>query len=200
MKTIESAHRKLIFKRRVIVLKGHLLNVLPDHGRVLDVGCGDGLLDYLIMQERPALNIEGIDVLIRPYTHIPVTFFDGTSIPFDDNSFDAVQFVDVLHHTLDPESLLREATRVARTAIIIKDHLLEGAFAGPVLRLMDWVGNAHHGVNLPYEYWPRETWQAVFNAIGAIPAAWTEHLGLYPPPAGWLFDRNLHFITRLQLP
>ena len=49
--------------------------------------------------------------------------------------------------------LLRETVRVARQVIVIKDHLLKGAFAYSTLRLMDWVGNARHDVALPYNYW-----------------------------------------------
>ena len=45
-------------------------------------------------------------------------------------------FVDVLLHTLDPMILLREAIRVARQTVVIKDHTLDGLLAGPTLRAM----------------------------------------------------------------
>ena len=66
-----------------------------------------------------------------------------------DASFDVVMFVDVLHHTDDPLLLLQEAQRVGKI-ILVKDHFRKGFLAGPTLRFMDWVGNAHHGVVLPY--------------------------------------------------
>ena len=68
------------------------------------------------MRQRPDLEITGVDVLVRPKNHIPVQLFDGRQLPFPDQSFDAVMFVDVLHHTDDPSVLLREAKRVARKA------------------------------------------------------------------------------------
>ena len=74
--------------------------------------------------------------------------------------------VDVLHQTDDPMNLLREAVRVARQAIVIKDHLLQGAFAYPTLRFMDWVGNARHGVALPYNYWTPAEWHGAFDKLG----------------------------------
>ena len=37
-------------------------------------------------------------------------------------------------------TLLREAVRVARQAVLIKDHLVEGTFAYSTLRFMDWWG------------------------------------------------------------
>jgi hypothetical protein len=38
---------------------------------------------------------------------------------------DLIANVDVLHHTTEPMILLREASRVARQVILIKDHLLD---------------------------------------------------------------------------
>ena len=117
---------------------------------MLDVGCGDGLLAFLILEKRPDLDLRGIDVLVREQTHIPVDRFDGLAIPHADASFDVVMFVDVLHHTEDPMALLGEAVRVARKTIVVKDHTLNGFLAGPTLHFLDRVGNARHDVALPY--------------------------------------------------
>ncbi len=154
MNLIDRVHSDYIFGRRVGVLTRHLAELMPKDAKTLDVGCGDGTIAHLLMQSRPDLTISGIDVLVRPQTHIPVVQFDGRHIPYEDDSFDAVMFVDVLHHTEDPLVLLREAARVARSAIVIKDHTMNGWLAEPTLRLMDYVGNAQHGVVLPYNYWP----------------------------------------------
>jgi SAM-dependent methyltransferase len=151
------------------------------------------------MDQRPDLEISGIDVLVRSESRIPVTVFDGFQMPFSEKSFDAVMFVDVLHHTTDPMVLLSEAKRVAAKAIVIKDHRLNGLLAGLTLRFMDWVGNAPHGVVLPYNYWPHEKWHESFASMNLKVAVWKDHLGLYPRPADWLFGRSLHFISRLEL-
>ena len=194
---IGTLHGRLVFGRRTRVLAEHLAQVLPEAGRVLDVGCGDGTIDRLVMDLRPGLQIEGIDILVRPVTHIPVTLFDGDHIPFPDNSFDAVVFVDVLHHTNDPAALLAEARRVARRCIVIKDHLAEGLLAWTTLRFMDWVGNAPHGVVLPYNYWRESQWQTAFSDTGLSVEEWRSRIGLYPWPASMVFDRRLHFVARL---
>jgi SAM-dependent methyltransferase len=96
--------------------------------------------------------VRGIDIMARPTSHIPVDIFDGQTIPHPDKSFDIVSFVDVLHHTDDPSVLLKEAARVARKAVILKDHFSENGIDHLTLRFMDWVGNAPHGVVLPYNY------------------------------------------------
>jgi SAM-dependent methyltransferase len=143
------------------------------------------------------LQIHGVDVLVRKKTTIPVEPFDGHRLPFDDGSFDAVTFVDVLHHAVDPERLMVEASRVARRAVVIKDHLREGWLANATLRFMDRVGNCRHGVALPHNYWPRDFWQQAFQRRGLHVDYWTERMGLYPWPASWIFDRSLHFVARL---
>jgi len=198
MTLVSRLHESLVFDRRTRVLGRHLADLLPRDATVLDVGCGDGLIDSLIARQRPDLAIEGIDLIVRPHTHIPVTPFDGTCIPFADNGFDIVMFVDVLHHTEDPEVLLREARRVARKAVVLKDHTRDGLLAGATLRFMDWVGNAPHGIPLPYNYWPERRWRGAFREIGLNPTVWLARLAIYPAPATWLFDRSLHFVTRLE--
>jgi SAM-dependent methyltransferase len=92
---------------------------------VLDVGTGDGSIAKAIALHRPDIKIEGIDVLIRPYTHIRVRLLDGEHIPLSEKTVDVVSFVDVLHHTSNARILLREAARVSRRYIVIKDHLRE---------------------------------------------------------------------------
>jgi SAM-dependent methyltransferase len=191
-------HGELVHKRRVRVLGSHIATLMPDNATVLDVGCGDGLIDAFIMSERPGTQITGVDVMARPAPLIPVTLFDGGHIPFGDKSFDVVMFVDTLHHTKDPLALLQEAKRVTRRTIIIKDHLIEGLLAGPTLRLMDWVGNAPHGVVLSYNYLKRETWQRSIRELGMKVCYWNENIGLYSFPASIFFDRSLHFIAVLE--
>ncbi len=190
-------HEQVVFDRRVRVLAECMAPLIPPGARVLDVGCGDGAIDALIGGKRPDVRIEGIDVLVRSQTKIVVTAFDGRTIPFPDKSFDAVMFIDVLHHTDDPLVLLREAMRVAGT-IVLKDHCRDGLLAGPTLRFMDYVGNAHHGVALPYNYWQRRQWDDAFRTLGLKARSWSDRLGLYVWPASLLFDRNLHFVCSLS--
>ncbi len=198
MRLLAELHGALVFDRRTQVLSERLAALLPENARVLDVGCGDGLIDHLIAERRPDVTITGVDLIVRPETHIPVTPFDGTRIPFDAGAFDVVMFVDVLHHTEDPAILLAEACRVASRAVVLKDHTRDGLLAGPTLRFMDWVGNAPHGIPLPYNYWPEQRWREAFAGLGLTPEVWLNKLGLYAAPANWLFDRSLHFIARLN--
>jgi SAM-dependent methyltransferase len=198
MSLIERLHEGYVFGRRVRILAEHLAALLPRDARVLDVGCGDGALATLIMRQKPDVSIKGIDVLIRDRTHIPVEKFDGQTIPYADASFDIVMFVDVLHHMIDPMVLLREAVRVARHGILLKDHTADGFLAFSTLRCMDKVGNSRHGVMLPFNYWTRTQWDDAFASLGLKVVAWKKSLGLYPWPASWLFGRSLHFVALVE--
>ena len=80
---------------------------------------------------------------------------------------------------------------------IIKDHRLSRPGAKTVLRFMDWVGNRAHGVNLPYDYWSEATWRAAWERLRLSVEHYETRLGLYPPPARWLFESGLHFVARL---
>ena len=51
-------HDKGILHRRVTALASAIAPLLPKSARVLDVGCGDGLLDQALLDLRPDLRIE----------------------------------------------------------------------------------------------------------------------------------------------
>ena len=199
MSMVSSLHSRLVLSRRLKVLARHALDLLPQEGSVLDVGCGNGVISRLVMEARPKLDIRGIDVLMRPECAIPVQEYDGQRFPHDDKSMDVVTFIDVLHHTDDPHGLLQEAARVARHSIVLKDHLCDGYVAGRILAFMDWIGNRSHGVALPYNYWSSSQWEEEWARLGYQPDAWITRLGLYPWFARPVFEHGLHFFARIPL-
>ena len=190
------AHGAMVFSRRVRVLVAKIGSMVPAGAHILDVGTGDGSIAKQISETQSGTSIEGIDIMLRRTTHIPVTLFDGTTIPMDDNSVDVVTFVDVLHHTDDPAVLIKEAARVARKGVVIKDHLSENALDHYTLRLMDWVGNAPHGVVLPYNYAPRSDWDRWMADASLETDRFETDVPLYPFPLSMIFGRKLHFVGR----
>lgn len=190
-------HGKLVFGRRITVLIEQIGALIPSDSEILDVGTGDGQIAKAIGAKQDGTNVRGIDIMLRETTHIPVEVFDGHVIPVDDKGVDVVTFVDVLHHTDDPSELILEAGRVCRKAVIIKDHLSENWFDHLTLRAMDWVGNAPHGVVLPYNYAPRSDWEKWFKAAGLKIDEFQTDVPLYPFPLSLVFGRKLHFIARL---
>jgi SAM-dependent methyltransferase len=191
-------HHAFVFKRRTRVLAEMLAAQIPQRASVLDIGCGDGTIGSLIAQLRPDIAIQGVEFLVRPGCKITCHPFDGSSLPFADASFDVCLFVDVLHHTQDPAVLLREAVRVSRSFVLLKDHLDENFLDDMTLRFMDWVGNRPHGVVLTYNYQSRKEWAEHFSECGLEEVSWTTQVLLYPPPFSLVVGRRLHFVSLLR--
>lgn len=196
---IESIHERHVRGRRVRRLRGLIAPMLEGASSVLDIGSGDGRLAASLARDRPGLTIAGVDVLVRPDAAIPTVAFDGARLPFADRSFDVAMLVDVLHHTLDPLVLLREAARVARSHVVLKDHLREGLLARQRLTFMDGVGNRRHGVALPCNYLNRRQWQSAFDAANLRVVEEQNRLGLYPLPFSLCFDARLQVLFRLSV-
>jgi SAM-dependent methyltransferase len=191
-------HRTLVSGRRAQVLAELLAARVSKGASILDIGCGDGTIASLIAARRPDISIQGVEFAVRPGCRIPCTSFDGASLPFADGSFDGCLLVDVLHHTDDVTILLREAARVSRSFVLVKDHLCESALDNATLHFMDWVGNRPHGVRLTYNYQSREAWTKHFADCGLRESEWTTRVPLYPFPVSLVAGRGLHFVTRLE--
>ena len=85
---------------------------------------------------------------------------------------------------------------LAENQVIIKDHLA-GELSHARQRLIDWVGNIGHGVPLRYAYWSQGEGKAAFAAAGLREIDRRERLKRFGPMLRWLFERRLHFISRL---
>ena len=198
MRPAEWLHERFALNRRAQVLAAHASRLIESSGTVLDVGTGDGAIAALLQERRPDLTLSGVDTLLRPDCAIPVTVFDGRTLPFADGSFRTVLLFDVLHHANDAGRLLGECARVASDAIVLKDHLADGWGSMALLRYMDRVGNERHGVASPGHYLTRAVWRNTFTRAGLKPVQWISRVGLYPWPASLLFERTLQFVCRLE--
>jgi SAM-dependent methyltransferase len=200
MRLADIVHVAAVHPRRVRVLAEHAARLIPADAAVLDVGTGDGRIAAAIAERRSDLRIQGIEVTVREDAAIPVMPFDGRTIPMAGDSVDVVTFFDVLHHADDPIALLREGARVARSCLVIKDHLCDSRLAHALLRFMDDVGNKRHGVALPHNYWSSRQWSAAIDNVRLGRAVWeVGGLGLYPWPASLVFGRKLHVLARLSV-
>lgn len=74
--------------------------------KVLDLGCGDGATELFMQHYFPEWIIDGIDVseesineaTNKNLANAKFSIYNGTTIPFADESFDAVFVAGVLHH------------------------------------------------------------------------------------------------------
>ena len=196
---LDFLHSNFTYDRRVQVLSEHMAKQIDVDSSILDIGCGDGQISELIASKVPGSSIRGIDVMERSIANIEVAKYDGLNIPLEDNSVDTCTFVDVLHHADNPYRVLEEAGRVARKSVVIKDHLADGFLSWEILRFMDWVGNERHGVALPYNYLLKAEWDAFFDKLGWTIDDWNTDLKIYPLWCSWAFDRQLHFVAKLNV-
>jgi SAM-dependent methyltransferase len=147
-------------------LARYIVPLCEDNSSVLDVGCDDGTVGEIIMQLNPTLKIVGIDIQANRPSKIPRKIYDGKRIPYPDNSFDIVIVLDVLHHTSDILSLLKEIKRVSRKHIIIKDHMTYGTFSNYLISFADYVSNAPYGIKCAFNFPTFERWGSYFNELG----------------------------------
>jgi len=103
----------------------------PDTLRFLDVGCGVGLTDKLLVSKVGSLT--GIDIaqaaVERAQSEIPEAdfqVFDGKQLPFEEGSFDVLFIICVLHHIAveERQALFHEMHRVLAPggALVIFEH------------------------------------------------------------------------------
>lgn len=155
---------RVLFPARRAYLQKWLCPLLSSNERVLDLGASDGRLAAALKEKVPAEFI-GCDVHVSGETQIPVVKYDGEVLPFEDNSFDCVMMIDVLHHDLNPEGVVKEACRVSRRYVLIKDHYYNHGLDFFGLKVMDYIGNAPYGIRLPYNYLNDGQWRAIFRNL-----------------------------------
>lgn len=170
----------------------------PAHS-LLDVGCGSGEVAREIGARMGASLVEGVDVLVQPEPFIPVTRYDGATLPFPDASFDAVLLSDVLHHAESPRALLAEALRVARAAVVVKDHFAFGPVSRRLLLAMDLAANGFYDIAVRGAYLDPSEWQALFLESGARVARLEWPLHVHAPALRVLAPSRLQFAARLEV-
>lgn len=184
-------------------LAKYVCSLLPAIGecKVLDVGCGEARLAGLINRSRPGSSVVGVDAFIRPRRErgIGIIRADGTTLPFGDDAFDVALVLNVLHHANRPRELLREVCRVARSRVVIKDHVAASWLQHRQLELLDVLGNAGTGAVVRGRYLSNRGWAELFESFPGAQTA--EYKGL-AMRQGWLktlFPNTLEVMFTLDL-
>lgn len=84
-------------------------------GSILDIGCGNSPFRHVLDPART--KYQGIDVNEAAsfgYRNPDTVYFDGETIPFADETFDAFWCTEVLEHVAEPAVLIREMHRVLK--------------------------------------------------------------------------------------
>lgn len=158
-------NEKIFFPIREWRLKELLFPHLGNIRSLLDVGCGNGRIAWAL-EKKLGVKVVGVDKLVQKNAVIPVKKYSGQTLPFADNSFDAVLLVDVVHHEVEQKRLIREARRVSRKYVLIKDHYWENGLDKILLKWADDMGNKIYGIALPYKFLNLQTWENLFKDCG----------------------------------
>lgn len=102
---------------RAKVIAKRLEQYINDDEKILDIGAGTCNVCKILIERGYKVNpidiknwslVEGINPII----------YDGNHLPFNKDKFEVTLILFVLHHSLDPENVLREASRVSKHIIV----------------------------------------------------------------------------------
>lgn len=167
---------------RFSILRPKLLSVmdllLPDEGRILDIGCGFGLFAAYFGQTQPGRRIVGVDpdekriVTARRVSQavgLPGNAFiagDSRTVRLE-GTFAGAYVLDVMHHIPEQDQLpmlarLRDLL-APRGVLVIKDITTEPAFGLEFTRLLDRV---MVGWDEPLRYRHHREWGEMLSSLG----------------------------------
>ena len=142
---------------------GWIVDWLSLEAKIIDIGSGPGSLLQVLGAR--GFKAEGLDIKDNSYrTALRPHLYGGQTMPFGTNSYDTALLATVLHHTPDPDAILKEAARIAPRVIIIED-VYEG-------RVMEWLTKRMDSLmNLEFFGHPHSNrtdaqWRESFVAMG----------------------------------
>lgn len=175
---VERAYANIRFS----ILRSKLLSVmdllLPDEGRILDIGCGFGLFAAYFGQTQPARRIVGVDpnarrveMAKRVCEHVGLTGHsfhagDARDIPLE-GRFRGAYVLDVMHHipAADQRSLLERLRDLLEPGgvLVIKDITTEPLFGLEFTRALD---RLMVGMKEPLAYRHHREWAELLTELG----------------------------------
>jgi SAM-dependent methyltransferase len=160
---LRNAYDRFLYPVRNSYLADYLSKFVSHSESVLDIGCAEGTIPYLISQKKN-VTVHGVDIYFKSEPLIPYTRYNGTTLPFKDKQFDCSIAVDALHHCENIKRTLQEMIRVSHR-IIIKDHYYKNGWDHFLLKLFDISANKPYGVNIIFNFKKWEEWKQIFREL-----------------------------------
>lgn len=129
------------------------IDVRPDD-RILDVGCGTGVLLERLSVETPGVDLAGVDLSDemlgvarkRLGSSVDLRQAHAEKLPFEDSAFDVVVSSSVFHDIREPEEALKEMRRVLTSSgrVVITDWCRDFATLRAADLVLGLFNGGHH--------------------------------------------------------
>lgn len=130
--------------------------------KILDIGAGACNLEELLKDK--IYDITPIDIQDLSFVDdIKPIIYNGSKIPFKNDSFDTSLILTVLHHTSNPDLILKEARRVSQKIIVMED-IYNNPLQKALTFVMDNISNLEFGGN-PHSNRSDKEWKKTFKEL-----------------------------------
>ena len=169
-------------KRKLRWLENHL-KYLDHH---IEIGSGPG--SVLSVMRKENYSVDGLDIADNSYREdLRPIVYDGKTMPIPNQSYDTALLLTVLHHTQDPDAVLREAMRVAKKIVIIED-VYDSRLMGCLTKTFDSLMNLEF-FGHPHSNRTDAEWRHSFQALGLN----VTHSAIYR--VGGIFKQAVYVLT-----
>lgn len=132
--------------------------------KIIDIGSGNCIVAANLKESK--YEIDAVDINNNSLTDkIKPILYDGKKLPFKDNSFDVALLITVLHHTDNPEKVLKEAMRVSRKVVILEE-IYTNVWDKYLTYFIDSLFNFEF-INHPHSNKTDKGWKRLFKKLGA---------------------------------
>lgn len=153
----------LHYQRSKTIILPQILSNINKTQRIIDIG--SGTCHVCNELELRGFDITPIDIKDKSLIgNIHPVVYNGSKIPFSNNSFDVALILTVLHHTINQEEIIREAMRVAKRIIIMED-VYESRLEKYITYFFDCIGNFEFK-NHPHSNRTDSGWLIIFERLG----------------------------------
>ena len=157
---------QFIYRKKAKYYGDMILPFIKNGSKVLDIGAGRGFVSEYVSKKA---NVTLIDTVDYNCAKLPLVLYDGKTLPFPNNHFDAGLLIAVLHHAPNPKKLLEETKRVCKKIIVIEE-IYKTSFGRKWLMIYDWFWNLSFwnlkgGISMTYNFNTDKQWKKIFSEL-----------------------------------